>query len=430
MKKKKLLSVILAAALSCSCFTAVPFVSLAAEYTSGDYTYSLDNGCVITKYSGSDKNVVIPSKLGGKDVVEIGKEAFKENKDITSVTIPDSVNVIGDEAFYKCTGITELKIGNSVKTLGKHCFSFCSLTSVEIPASLTSSDAKVDEPFFACDSLKSATIAKGGVRIPISLFESSNLENVTIPEGITEIGNASFKYCQLEKISLPKSLKKIGASAFYSTNLVEISLPEDMESVEYKSFYNCVYLKDFYDYSNSTSYDFFDVFGIKSPYLTIHAFPYSVAHIYAQRNNISFVPLTENQMIRLYNKNSGEHFYTSDSTEKNKLVSAGWTDEGKAWIAPATSKTPVYRVYNPNSGEHHYTTDAKERDGLVKLGWKDEGIGWYSDENKGTPLYRLYNPNAIGQYEAGGHHYTKDVKEKNSLIKAGWRDEGIGWYGY
>ena len=135
------------------------------------------------------------------------------------------------------------------------------------------------------------------------------------------------------------------------------------------------------------------------------------------------------QMHRLYNPNSGEHFYTSKASEKDVLVKAGWKYEGIAWEAPASSKTPVYRVYNPNSGEHHYTMDANEKSTLVSIGWNDEGIGWYSDDNKGTPLYRLYNPNATGQYEAGGHHYTKDVNEKKNLIAAGWNDEGIGWYG-
>ena len=54
-----------------------------------------------------------------------------------------------------------------------------------------------------------------------------------------------------------------------------------------------------------------------------------------------------------------------------------------------------------------------------------EGIGWYSDDNKGVPLHRLYNPNA----QAGSHHYTISVAEKENLEKAGWKYEGIAWYG-
>ena len=130
-------------------------------------------------------------------------------------------------------------------------------------------------------------------------------------------------------------------------------------------------------------------------------------------------------MYRLYNPNSGEHFYTSSQAEIKALVQAGWKNEGEAWKAPEKSKTPVYRLYNPNSGDHHYTTSAPEKNSLVSAGWKYEGIGWYSDDNKGVPLYRLYNPNAT----TGSHHYTTNITEKNNLVKAGWKYEGIAWFG-
>lgn len=131
-----------------------------------------------------------------------------------------------------------------------------------------------------------------------------------------------------------------------------------------------------------------------------------------------------NDMYRLYNPNSGEHFYTANTHERDLLKRVGWRDEGIGWYAP-TSGDPVYRVYNPNAGDHHYTPHKSERDHLVKVGWRYEGIGWYSDKMKTIPLYRAYNPNA----KAGSHNYTVDKKEQNHLIKVGWRDEKIAWYG-
>ncbi|MDE5758184.1 MAG: hypothetical protein K2H85_06180, partial [Allobaculum sp.] len=131
-------------------------------------------------------------------------------------------------------------------------------------------------------------------------------------------------------------------------------------------------------------------------------------------------------MQRLYNPNSGEHFYTGDANERNHLVSIGWKDEGIAWQAPETSTTPVYRLYSSILEDHHYTTDSNEKDALTKLGWKYEGISWYSDDQKGTPLYRLYNKNAK---KAGSHHYTTNKGEADALVSQGWKDEGIAWYG-
>ncbi len=50
------------------------------------------------------------------------------------------------------------------------------------------------------------------------------------------------------------------------------------------------------------------------------------------------------------------------------------------------------RLYNRYTGEHFYTTNVGEKNTLVKAGWRDEGIGWYSDDAKTVPLYRQYNP--------------------------------------
>lgn len=130
-------------------------------------------------------------------------------------------------------------------------------------------------------------------------------------------------------------------------------------------------------------------------------------------------------MYRMYNPNSGEHFYTKREEERDYLIHAGWNYEGIAWNAPQTSNIPVYRLYNPNAGDHHYTVNADERDMLVLVGWLYEGIGWYSADTNQIPLYRLYNPNA----ECGTHHYTTNEEERDYLIELGWRSEGIGWYG-
>ncbi len=139
-----------------------------------------------------------------------------------------------------------------------------------------------------------------------------------------------------------------------------------------------------------------------------------------ETNNSDYV-----SMYRMYNPNSGEHFYTSNEAEKNNLVSVGWVYEGIAWNALKISDTPVYRLYNPNAGDHHYTTSVTERDNLIDVGWQYEGIGWYSDSSEGQVLYRLYNPNAI----AGAHHYTTSAAERDNLISLGWQYEGIAWYG-
>ncbi len=129
-------------------------------------------------------------------------------------------------------------------------------------------------------------------------------------------------------------------------------------------------------------------------------------------------------MYRMYNPNSGEHFYTAEMSERKNLVVLGWRYEGVGWIAPASSSVPVYRLYNPNAGDHHYTLDAAERDNLVSLGWNYEGIGWYSDSSMTVRVFREYNPNAV----AGAHNFTTSSDEDAYLGSVGWSCEGTAWY--
>ena len=155
----------------------------------------------------------------------------------------------------------------------------------------------------------------------------------------------------------------------------------------------------------------------------------------ANHNNVSAKPVSstigttvsteEGGMFRLYNPNSGEHFYTASSAERDSLTAVGWSYEGIGWRAPEISNTPVYRLYNSIGGEHHYTTSIDERDSLVAAGWTDEGIGWYSDDAQSVPIYREYNPNAF----SNNHNYTKDYAEHTWLLSIGWNDEGVAWYG-
>ena len=146
-------------------------------------------------------------------------------------------------------------------------------------------------------------------------------------------------------------------------------------------------------------------------------------------------PESTQVMYRLYNPNSGEHFYTASTVERDATIAAGWNDEGIGWTAPSESDTPVYRLYSGT--DHHYTMSIVERDHLIDVGWtlegdNAEGIAWYSDDQKRVPLYRQFNPNVDPTApfnNSGSHNYTTSLEEHEQLISIGWRGEDVGWYG-
>lgn len=146
--------------------------------------------------------------------------------------------------------------------------------------------------------------------------------------------------------------------------------------------------------------------------------PAQADELNAQSSQLSTQPTAN--MYRLYNPNSGEHFYTGSLYEAKSVCQAGWRWEGVGWVAPS-SGNDVYRLYNPNAGDHHYTLSPHERDSLVGKGWRFEGVGWKSGGS--ISLMREYNPNA----ETGTHNFTLSSAEHANLVRAGWRDEGKAW---
>jgi len=87
---------------------------------------------------------------------------------------------------------------------------------------------------------------------------------------------------------------------------------------------------------------------------------------------------------RLYNPKVDDHFYTTNKSEANYAVSHyGYTYEGVACYVYATNdypygSVPFYRLYKSGTGDHFYTTDSTEAANAVsKYGYKSEGVACY-----------------------------------------------------
>ena len=207
-----------------------------------EVTYSSE-----TKYTGS---IVIPETIayGGVtySVTSIGEGAFQYCS-LTSVEIPNSVTSIGWYAFRGCSSLTSVTIPNSVTSIGGYAFRGCSsLTSVTIPNSVTSIGWYA---FSDCSSLTSVTIGNSVTSIGGYAFDyCRGLTSVEIPNSVTSIGEDAFHGCSgLTSVTIPNSVTSIGDYAFRGcSSLISVTIPNSVTSIGRSAFSDCYRLNTIY----------------------------------------------------------------------------------------------------------------------------------------------------------------------------------------
>jgi len=108
----RVFSILLLVAFSLLCiptiFSTKGYAATASDWT---YQYNSDSGEVtITKYNGSESDIVVPAVINGCPVTAIGDQAFTRNDSAASISIPDSVTSIGKWAIYDYNGLQVVTI--------------------------------------------------------------------------------------------------------------------------------------------------------------------------------------------------------------------------------------------------------------------------------------------------------------------------------
>lgn len=168
---------------------------------------------------------------------------------LTSINIPLSVTSIEDNAL-SYTSLENINIPSSVTSIGRYAFGYCNhLKSVNIPSSVTEIRKCA---FLECDSLTSVNIPSSVTEIGEYAFQwCESLKNINIPSSVTEIKEATFSECKsLEKINIPSSVTEIEKYAFSDCSSLEsIKIPSNVTKIGYNAFEGCKSLRAIYVYA-------------------------------------------------------------------------------------------------------------------------------------------------------------------------------------
>ncbi|MBQ3161223.1 MAG: leucine-rich repeat protein [Oscillospiraceae bacterium] len=203
----------------------------ATETTNDDFIVETKKytGKTLVGYKGKGGAVTIPA-----DIDIVGKNAFKGNSTITSLTIASGVSDIYSSAFEGCTKLETVTFKGDIDAVAENAFSKCpSLKTVVFEG-----DVRVlhSNSFFCCPSLKTVTF-KGNITSPLS-------DENAVYGGIWD---KAFSDCyNLKSVEFAKDsiVDAIGRNAFYNCfKLTSINFPSGLREIHMDAFGNCLNLK-------------------------------------------------------------------------------------------------------------------------------------------------------------------------------------------
>lgn len=181
---------------------------------------------------GRRRKYRVPSKVAINGVeytidgIDYG--AYRRNKTIHHLIIPDSITYLDEDAFRTMPNLRSAHIGKGVKIIQMWNFGDCRrLQSLTI--------SKENPHLQVRDGL---VLSKNGKMLYTSLYDRRHYD---IPDGVETVNQIAFWYNQrLESISFPSSLRTVGDNSFsFLPRLRKLVLPEGLEKISTQCFQMC-----------------------------------------------------------------------------------------------------------------------------------------------------------------------------------------------
>ena len=205
----------------------------------------IGEGITSISYAGTfqgDKNLV--SVTLPESITYLTNYTFEFCSNLTTINLPEGLTSIGQRVFSGCSSLADIKLPDAIISIGQRGFASCtSLTSINLPEGLTNIG---EEVFSGCTSLSDTTWPTNITRIEAGTFSGCNNLTSFDFSNITSIGNSAFSGCGFKTVTIPESVTDIGNYVFSGCeNLRSAKLPSNIEKISNGMFNNCKRFSEF-----------------------------------------------------------------------------------------------------------------------------------------------------------------------------------------
>ena len=223
------------------------------QYLDYEYKINDEDQVIITKYTGSDENVITPTIIDNKPVVGIGHYTFIDNQNLKTITVSEGIEFLEGILAGSCSNLKQINLPSTLNMgdYEENVFSGCN-GLVDHCMQLEKITVSQNNPYLCVDDEilytknKSAVIASatkhnfGDLVLPSTVTyingdafsQNETLTSIQIPDSVTFIGYWAFDHCHnLRQINIPQSIKFIGQYAFHETSIEELFIPKEVGNV-------------------------------------------------------------------------------------------------------------------------------------------------------------------------------------------------------
>lgn len=249
MKKKRLISLLLALSVVLSSISAMGVVATAATTDVLRFgTWEPEDGEPYAYLVSCDPeavgNIRVPATYEGYPVKYITEGAFADCVNVSSIVFEGNVEQVQPKAFQNCLGLTSVDFPDTIQWIGNNVFSGCE---------------NIKNIFFAdIDSLFNAKLDM--MWAPSHYWNlyvgNRHMTDMVVPEGVTYIDWGAFDCCNsLKSVTLPTTIEDVETFAFYDCPYLEtIIIPDVAVDINERAFAQTKFYKNQNNWSNGILY--------------------------------------------------------------------------------------------------------------------------------------------------------------------------------